>query len=546
MLDTHEAFHQFIEFGYLFDRPSRKYMVEYLYAKLTHQPLPDAPASSGQYFAYFRQALDRILGSEPLLLATADSPLLAREVAADLLKWVRKVDKKLQEDNPHYEESKTLGAWAHRPTFLWKESWYQLLNYLQLRYAAAELDTAFYADQFKQLMPKAPNNPQEQQLADQQPQKAKVDLVIDDLLAQWDALLAAKILQWQAEEIEQAGEQLASLLEAKSKEYLQMRELIDPFATEAGRYWDLSRGLWQEASFEILDKYRILLENEDGIRKLVELLGQMREAQIELEEEVFEEVIVRKEWVNDPFLREEVTGVHGSNDLSRILPSEAAFLAEDATSALFYQKFADSSLQSFHYTGKKLVTSNRVNTYTQQRQKKKEKGPFILCIDTSGSMHGLPAQIAKVLAFGILKMASKENRKCYLINFSIGIKTINLHDLANNMDKIVEFLMLSFDGGTDVTPALSEALEQLQTHDYRDADVLMVSDFVMFKIREDVVQRIRREQHKGTRFHSLTLSKSPNIQVLQAFDHYWVYDPEEKQVIKKIWEEIQELANHDA
>jgi uncharacterized protein with von Willebrand factor type A (vWA) domain len=250
---------------------------------------------------------------------------------------------------------------------------------------------------------------------------------------------------------------------------------------------------------------------------------------------------VRKEWVTDYHLRGEVGGLRESDDLPHILPSELALLGSPATEALFLQKYADKSLLTYQYQGRSLVTSDKVSYSSFQKQKRKEKGPFVLCIDTSGSMDGLPSQIAKVLCFAIMKMAAKEHRKCYLISFSIGIKTINLLDMANNMDRIVDFLAMSFDGGTDITPALSEALNVLQTTDYKDADVMMISDFVMFDIREDLLRRIQQEQSRGTRFHSLTLSQKPNLQVVSQFDNYWVYDPASRGVMRKLWQDLASL-----
>jgi uncharacterized protein with von Willebrand factor type A (vWA) domain len=97
---------------------------------------------------------------------------------------------------------------------------------------------------------------------------------------------------------------------------------------------------------------------------------------------------------------------------------------------------------------------------------------------------------------------------------SNGIKTINLLDLANSMDLLIDFLLMSFHGGTDAAPALIEAINMLQTKDYKEAGVLMISDFVMFELREDIVKKIRQEQSKDTRFHSLTISKQANPEIV--------------------------------
>jgi len=543
-LTLKENFGQFIEFGKVFDRDGRDFMVRYLAHKLLNSPKPAALQQGSNYFRYFARALDRLLENEKLLKVSKGNERMGLQILEDLLKWIRKVDRKLQEDNPHHTELQRFEGWSHRPTFLWKQTWPQAISFLKSTYAAEELDADFYRSKMKHLMPEAPNDIKAQESWDAQPQKPKLDILIDDLLAQWDALLSEKILRYQMDKISEEAEGLGELLNAKVDEYTKLMDLINPFATEAGRFWDLSRGLWKDTSFDILEEYDQLLQNEDAIRELADLLGRMREAEIELEEEIYEEVVVRKEWVADETLPHEVTGIQGSNDLNRMLPSEAALLADGETTWAFFQKYADRSLLSFQRSGKKLVTSDKVAEFSRQKQKKKEKGPFILCVDTSGSMFGKPSQIAKILCFAIMKMAAKEQRKCYLINFSIGIKTINLSDLANSMDKVVEFLSMSFDGGTDVTPALSEAVDMLQTNEYQDADVLMVSDFVMFSIRKDILERIKREQHKGTCFHSLTIANKvmqPNPEVLANFDNCWAYDPESQGVIKQMLQDLHDL-----
>ena len=538
--DIRREFEQFIEFGNAFDKTTREYLVFYLFYNITGEDFKEEKPS-GDYFGYLYTSLNRIFKNDHLKKATKNNSNISKEIIHDILKWIKRTDKKIKENNPFYKESQSFESWSHKPTFLWKESWYNGLNQLKEIYSREELDISFYTDKFKKLMPNAPSNVAAQKEADLLPYKSEIDIIIDDLLAHWDALLTAKILKWQLKELTKELNTFSNLLEQKLSEYNKLMDIVSPFAQEAGRYWDMSRGLWADTGFSVLEKYRELLNDERGIKELADLLGKMREAEIEMEEEIFEDVIVKKEWITDESLKEEVGGIKNGNDLNTMLPSEAAYLADEDTSLAFYQKYADNSLLSFYYEGKKMITSNRYNYYSAQKQKQKEKGPFILCIDTSGSMYGKPSQIAKVLAFAIMKMAANEHRKCYLINFSIGIKTINLSDIANSIDKIVEFLRMSFDGGTDVGPALSETLDVLQTNNYKDADVLMVSDFVMFKIREDIVAKIKREQYKGTKFHSLTLSDKANLEVLEAFDNSWSYDLEKKEIIRIMAEDLLKL-----
>ncbi|MCS7018530.1 MAG: VWA domain-containing protein [Cytophagales bacterium] len=548
--ELEQEFNNFIEFGNVFDKAIRTFLVHYIHARLSGTPISNYRLQSllqnqqSKYFDYLQISLDKILGFSLIREVCEGHPQLTRQIIEDVLKWMREADKKIAAKNPYQQENDMFEAWSHKPTHLWVNSWYVLINFLASTYTREELDKDFYAAKFKALLADpailqltTPANGQHSFPEEKSP----LDVLIDDLLAQWNALLTAKNLQYYMEEMDKAREEFTTLLHKKVEEFHKLMTLINPFAMEISNFWDMSRSLWKDKGFNVLDHYQQLLANEKAIQELTDLLGRMREAQTEVEEEIFREVIVHKEPQINWQLKSEIGGIHGSNNLSHVLPSEWALLGNPLTEPLFLQKYADRSLMSYRFQGHQWVHSDKVSFTTHRREKRKEKGPFILCIDTSGSMDGLPSQIAKVLCFAIMKMAAKEHRKCYLISFSIGIKTINLLNIAESIDKIVDFLSMSFDGGTDITPALSEALNMLQTADYKDADVMMVSDFVMFDIREDLLHRIRKEQARGTKFHSLTLSSKPNLQVVAQFDNYWVYDPQERNIMRRLWNDIRQL-----
>jgi len=112
---------------------------------------------------------------------------------------------------------------------------------------------------------------------------------------------------------------------------------------------------------------------------------------------------------------------------------------------------------------------------------------------------------------------------------------LDLHDIANSINEIASFLQMSFYGGTDATLALYEALRQLQTNDYEDADILMVSDFIMHKLEDDLLQQISfYQQNKNTQFHCLTLGEHANVDLVSFFDTNWVYNPKEKGIIRAL------------
>lgn len=521
-----EEYERFVEFGRLLDRKMRKYLVRYLQNQLEPGSF-EVPELNDQYFRYFKEALDELFSIQHILELCRDNERITQQVVVDTLRWLRKTYEKVSSKNPYQDEMDRLESWAVTPVHVFLKRWFYLIQYLQVKYDREQIDWQFYRDRFKALITS--------ESIDDIPQKyrQKIDLLLTDLLAQWDALLSAKILEYQLTHLEEEREQYVALMEAKVEEYTKLKSLVSPFSDYMG--WDLSRELWQQTSFDIVKHYDELLQDEESLRHLADLLGRMREAEIEIEEEEYEKTIIRQEWVPDEHGRAEIVGIHESDDLNSLLSSEASLLSDPDTENLFLKKFADKGLLTFRYEDRKLVRSEDAFTEVNQRVRQKEKGPFIVCIDTSESMTGRPEQIAKVLCMGILKMAVRENRRAYLINFSIGVKTLDLYNIADSIDELAKFLSMSFYGGTDVTPALYEALHQLRSHDYQDADVLVISDFIMPKINRDALQSVRyTQQNQGTQFHSLTLSDDPNVQVLEVFDTNWVYDPKQKGVIKEL------------
>ncbi|NRB64779.1 MAG: VWA domain-containing protein [Saprospiraceae bacterium] len=523
-----QEYERFIEFGQLLDRQTRKYLVQYL-QNLVHDKAYSFPEDlEDHYYSYFRKALDDLFAIEQLLPTLQRNQRISEQVILDTLYWMRKTFDKTRAKNPFEEEESRLQMWSITPMNLFKKRWFVMINYLSQVYNREELNIDFYQSQFDNLIGKT---------MDSEPLKPegkeKLERVLTDLLAQWDALLHAKILEHQLQYLEEEINDYLDLMKAKVDEYSQLMSLISPFSDYLG--WDMSRSLWEDTSFSILEEYHHLLEQEDSLKELVDLLGRMREAEIQMEEEALEKTIIRQEWVPDETSKAEVVGIHESDDLNQMLSSEAALLGDIRTEDLFLAKFAEKNLLTFKYEDKKLVRSEDQITEMNQRTRLKEKGPFILCIDTSESMLGRPEQIAKVLALGVLKMALQENRKAYLINFSIGIKTIDLYDITDSIDELAKFLRMSFHGGTDISLPLYEAIRQIKGETYQDADVLVISDFIMYRVDREVLKEVKYfQQNQGTQFHSLTLGQAPNAQILQYFDTNWVFDPKDRGIMREL------------
>lgn len=198
----------------------------------------------------------------------------------------------------------------------------------------------------------------------------------------------------------------------------------------------------------------------------------------------------------------EVEEITTGRNLSHLVPTEIAFLADSFTESVFYQKFASYKLQLF---------SNRSKILGQEKTKQQicdkprlQIGPIIVAVDTSESMYGQPEKIANSLLIQLVRMAKKQRRKCFLITFSVKAQTIDLAHPAN-WDKLKDFLDHGFSGGTNGEDMLKIALRVLETETYSLADILIISDFEFSKPIKNTIDKMCEERAMGVRFYGLQI-----------------------------------------
>lgn len=198
----------------------------------------------------------------------------------------------------------------------------------------------------------------------------------------------------------------------------------------------------------------------------------------------------------------EVEEITTGRNLSHLVPTEIAFLADSFTESVFYQKFASYKLQLF---------SNRSKILGQEKTKQQicdkprlQIGPIIVAVDTSESMYGQPEKIANSLLIQLVRMAKKQRRKCFLITFSVKAQTIDLAHPAN-WDKLKDFLDHGFSGGTNGEEMLKIALRVLETETYSLADILIISDFEFSKPIKNTIDKMCEERAMGVRFYGLQI-----------------------------------------
>lgn len=284
-------------------------------------------------------------------------------------------------------------------------------------------------------------------------------------------------------------------------------------------WWSLGEGIWEKMDISIYEKYKLLFEHNDSLQNLADILGKRTIRKRD------ENRMGNKQEMTVTKTKADIIGIYEGNDLSSILCSEFALLHQ-GIDCLFYKKYASHQLEQWLYGYKESLTEKVGSVLLQEK-----KGPVIICLDTSGSMLGSPEIVAKAACYGIIYMALQERRKVFIITFSVKTKCLELTNWQKDISKIEDFLSHSFYGGTRIDFALQQTVELLNTQCYRQADVLLISDFVMPKLSVDIVTDIKKCQEQETIFHSLQIGGFDNHSILQLMNKKWKYNEDSGDII---------------
>jgi len=385
----------------------------------------------------------------------------------------------------------------------------------------------FYKKQYEQLL-----EPESDENTEQKPKtkidKHQLEILSRNLKKDLQESLQERYTAWQLGEIDKKRKAYLEELYKKIAQFRKLEELLSPFLKNFGRLWDLSSADFNDYGFEILSDFADLLENDKSLQELADLIGRQNSETERYEKELREKVEIKTEFHPKPAYRGQISGLRLSGEISSALPSELAMSKNDATRLYFAKKFAENKLLSYAYINRQKFYREEYGTEEVEVpvKEKEQKGPVIICVDTSGSMNGTPERVAKTITFALAKKCLEEERKCYLISFSTGIEVQDLSEFekGNGLLELAKFLRKSFNGGTDAEPALQHSLTLLQKNDWKNADVLVVSDMIMGNLSESVKSSIRSQQAKETKFYSLLVGNSGNKNVIDVFDENWSYN----------------------
>jgi uncharacterized protein with von Willebrand factor type A (vWA) domain len=331
----------------------------------------------------------------------------------------------------------------------------------------------------------------ERLLEDNETNKLRITTVMDEMSAGLATLEAGRKLLQEIEErpelkevfekganrigqAEQAGEDAGEAL----KEYLDsmqknakeirraMREAVQQAAQETNKMqqafggWGFDPGDFSTAPLgERLTIAKRLMNPR--VMKLAELVGRFRNLARSRQKNKIEHA------------RDELHSITTGNDIQHMLPSELAAIRHPVRKLDFYRKYTErTALQ-----------------YDLKSKEKKNRGPMIIAIDTSGSMNGEPLEWAIATALALVDTATRQKRRAKVMFFSTQvIKRMEFEPGEKNIEKLMEMATVGTGGGTAFEPPMAEALEAIQTTNYKNADFVFISDGIC-RVDEDFLNK---------------------------------------------------------
>jgi len=158
--------------------------------------------------------------------------------------------------------------------------------------------------------------------------------------------------------------------------------------------WGFGRGHLEAALLQDMARFAQLLKRSSALKQIADELGRLEQS-----------MRTRKRPPKNS--RDEVVGIKMGGSLAEVLPTELALLGARETEDLFYQRYVDHRLLSLEYKG----------ATPDDTPRRAGEGPVIACVDTSGSMAGVPETIAKALILAVMRRVLPRGRRVRLMLF---------------------------------------------------------------------------------------------------------------------------------
>lgn len=341
-------------------------------------------------------------------------------------------------------------------------------------------------------------------------------------IQRWKLNLCAQAQQINQELLEQQRDRLIEELRKHIVFTKQLSPLLGNDESVAGYLWDMSKATLKADQSLRLSEYSNFLIHHPRLIELAEKLGRSRELIASTSDASPTDnrsvAVVLPDQV-----KEEIKGINQNDDILRILPAELALLGSQELELQFYRKLIEKQLMTYQLGGKNQQPHFQPHPVSVNNHNNQPGGPFIVCVDTSGSMGEFNERCAKAFCLALLRIALRQQRSCYIILFTSEIICYELTD-KNGIDNALHFLSQQFKGGTDLAKCLSAVTDKMASAKWKDADTVILSDFIAQRLPQPLIDTIQQLKQTNHRFHALTLSAQGKPATMPIFDYIWPFD----------------------
>ena len=370
--------------------------------------------------------------------------------------------------------------WSERKK---RDGWNRLLSEISDEYEEFGFDERYYRDKFGD----------EGELADEETWQKMIE--------DWSRAFDRKQQQLRQRDIDELKDNNSNILKQNIKdipEHLKKKGVEKEMFYQV---WGLMGGQWNSLLFE--QQLRIV-KWQKKYPQLEQMANKMgRIADDEAAERM--PVAIGGNMKMEHAAKSDILGVALSKDIRSMLPLEVAQCSDEELYDVFLYKYATRNLQTFHHKSELLKPSRQVAPRPARL-----KGPMIVCVDRSGSMAGLPEELANSLMMKLLTIAERQHRNLYLISFSVEARPI---EVRRDRTALLEFFRQRSVGDTNATKMLKQVFALLKSGEYASADVLWFTDFRIPLCHVELRKQLTGYRRQGTKFYGLKIG--------HAFDQGW-------------------------
>ena len=262
-----------------------------------------------------------------------------------------------------------------------------------------------------------------------------------------------KELKELADEQERAMEnldmKLKTLAQSATKEAMERVDEVDRNLAQWGSA--VGSGAGGKGLGEKLDLAEKLNKSRN-LKRLAMLVGALKEEMLNAR---------RKSWSRRG---DEVYEIGFGNDLAYLIPSELVALSSPLLRKDFFKKYVEHGLLQYRL------------------KEEKGRGPVIVCLDGSSSMHGDKEIWSKALTLSFGELAKRQRRRFSVVVFSSKGAPLRVFSssaaggVGIDESQVLELADYFPGGGTDFESPLDKSLELLGERKFAAADVLFITD----------------------------------------------------------------------